>query len=328
MKPKQEYPEIDQSRKQSANPVFGTHTALGYGARKISDIPGGITSSGSMRQSYTSGYRYRDGKKWKVLPAAMQKHIWGANLYQSGGETFETTVLGLSGKQKRAFYGSVKWGWRRIGNRIELDAPRLAGRYIPTKSFFQAAARWNRSTSDANSVLKNAATPLIQVGGKTIKVPRAGTRLVRDKGFQKVNGKLYYSAYVVITNPYTFAKLNPQLSKAVRKEHQNCGACRLIRNGRILVSDLKNNGQHLLRFQLPTAGTYSLTQPSKAYVYRRKMFIKTGVIFRTGRFYVKQFAKVKGKKYALVFMLDGASAGSVFWLPASNLTKNLNFLTF
>lgn len=77
---------------------------------------------------------------------------------QEASQTFESAVVAVAGEQQGAFYGSVRWGWKKSSTdkKVTLVKFEPEGKSVPSPVFQQAAGLWNGS----KSTLGEASIPL------------------------------------------------------------------------------------------------------------------------------------------------------------------------
>jgi hypothetical protein len=144
---------IDRSLSEN-NPVYGAPSPNSGNIKDTKSgtyTPGYRTDRGNKLQNYQLGHQYKD--------LFHKRHTQSAKLYDAplgttgdGGMHFEVTAVGLEGKDKGRFFGSVKWGYSTVGGNVTLDTFEVASLGTPSQEFNEAGARWNTAhASKANS---------------------------------------------------------------------------------------------------------------------------------------------------------------------------------
>ncbi len=159
------------------NPVYGS-PSLGRRGR--------LSATASTNNStYKLGHRYKDRSG-----AVHKENAWMEDTPMSGappdsGMEFETTALALQGKQAGAYYGSVRWGWKRdAADHLDLIPFALVSQGTPSQNFLAAASQWNSAHIRGTLVARNNPTQVDRLDGAAFKPDftiAKGTR-VKDEG--------------------------------------------------------------------------------------------------------------------------------------------------
>ena len=87
-----------------------------------------------------------------------------------GSQIFESAAVAVAGAQQGAFYGSVRWGWKKSSNdkKVTLVKFEPEGKSVPSPVFQQAAGLWNasKSTLDEASIHLPVAKEMFTSQGK------------------------------------------------------------------------------------------------------------------------------------------------------------------
>lgn len=138
---------IDRSLSETS-PVYGAPSPSSGNikdTKKGTYMPGYRTDRGNnTMQNYELGHQYKD--------LFHKRHTKSAKLYDApngtvgdGGMHFEVTAVGLEGKDKGRFFGSVKWGYSTVGGVVQLDTFEVASMGTPSEEFTEAGERWNHA---------------------------------------------------------------------------------------------------------------------------------------------------------------------------------------
>jgi hypothetical protein len=133
---------IDQ-QSESRSPLYVDDRATGTGS---------LGSSTEEANSGQHGHRYWNPARnaWEVKPARVRDtpHFRGVTEFSS--QTFETTALAVEGNDKGAYYGSVRWGWRRKDDGdVVLDPLTLESYGSASDSFAASATQWNKTPTSS-----------------------------------------------------------------------------------------------------------------------------------------------------------------------------------
>lgn len=129
------------------NPIYGA-AQLGAGAgldRTAADnnAAGNPTKVGPAADggnaTYQLGFAFTEGgAKKKKEEALFDRPQGSANM-------FETTALGLEGRDAGQYFGSVKWGYEKKPGDIEPKDIQLVSMGVPSQNYLAAAKLWNNA---------------------------------------------------------------------------------------------------------------------------------------------------------------------------------------
>jgi len=131
------------------NPIYGSDD-LGAGdgldkTKKDNNTSGDPTKVATPEDSgnatYQLGYAYVEAGAKKTKEAALFDRPQGS------AKTFETTALGLEGRDQNKYFGSVKWGFdiKVGGGDVDIKDIELASIGVPTQNYLAAAQLWNEA---------------------------------------------------------------------------------------------------------------------------------------------------------------------------------------
>lgn len=132
---------IDKALPDDRNPLY----ALRSGPGSPNTLVGGVPNSdfGSLGKSYSP-----DG-----VPTQRPALLLDRPFVLEGDceQRFETACIAIAGEQARTWYGSVVWGWKRVGGRIELQNPKPGSLRGTSAAFLQAVRIWNGSSTSTGA---------------------------------------------------------------------------------------------------------------------------------------------------------------------------------
>lgn len=135
---------IDRISSQN-NPIYGADSLAGD---KLEDTKSDNNTSKKETKvapaseggnaTYQLGYAYDDKGTPKKKAAKLHDGPEGAK-----ESTFETTALGLEGKDKGKYFGSVKWGYKIEAKKAVISDIEVVSMGNPSEKFTDAAKLWN-----------------------------------------------------------------------------------------------------------------------------------------------------------------------------------------
>ena len=171
------------------NPVYGAKDlAKGDGLDKTDPDnrwKGEVTKLGE-NATYELGHAYKEKNKQLTKEAGLSDKPSGSKK-DGEGNIFETTALGLEGKDKDKYFGSVKWGYTiKSGKAIPQDIT-IASKGDPTANFLKSAELWNKTnTRGTIEITADPASVYDSKTFKTVTLPKE-TRLIQ-KGEYGIDG--------------------------------------------------------------------------------------------------------------------------------------------
>lgn len=161
---------------QFKNPLYATGAAAAQAT--LSSTPTHATWG-------QHGYYYKDGAgTLKQQDALLKDTPQLSDSLQKSGQTFETTALAIQGVQQGAFYGSVRWGWKKDASGTVSKLPlTLVSKDVPSSLFAKAAELWNKGTTSKSSA--------------TLDLPMISAKYTTSPGVWLVSDPSHYRTTIV-----------------------------------------------------------------------------------------------------------------------------------
>ncbi|HET9621022.1 MAG TPA: DUF4157 domain-containing protein [Kofleriaceae bacterium] len=173
------------------NPIYGApDLAAGDGLDKTAkdnNLTAAPTKVGPVSDggnaTFQLGHCFTEGGALKKKEAALYDRP------QGGANMFETAALGLEGRDKDVYFGSVKWGYEKKPAGIEAKDIELTSMGTPTQNLLAPAKLWNNSkTRGTLEVIANPAKAKKTDGVTDVDVPK-GTKCIEGDSIGTIGGK-------------------------------------------------------------------------------------------------------------------------------------------
>jgi hypothetical protein len=140
---------IDRSL-EATNPIYGAPSPKGGDISKTKkgklDHSERAKAKGKM-QNYQLGHNYKSWGRRQTRSAMLYDAPFGTVNEQGKTSSmhFEVTAVALSGAQKGAFYGAVRWGYDSRDGTVTLLPLQVVSMGTPTQEFMEAGQAWNQA---------------------------------------------------------------------------------------------------------------------------------------------------------------------------------------